>query len=36
MSKNEIKELIREIAKVLFKTAWLIILVVGMFILFTK
>jgi len=36
MKKSEIKELVVESAKLLFKIAWLIILVVGMIIMFTR
>ena len=36
MKKNEAKELITESIKLLFKVAWLIILVVGMIIMFTR
>ena len=36
MKKNEVKEIVVESTKLLFKIAWLIILVVGMIIMFTR
>jgi len=36
MKSNEVKELITESIKLLFKLVWLIILVVGMIIMFTR